>query len=64
MLVLVTLVASLLGFIFRVWMLVDAIKYQKEGRVTWILVIVFFNALGALIYLLAAKIGRKKENGE
>lgn len=61
---LVGLVLSFIGFIFWIWMLVDAIKYQKEGRVAWILVIVFFNALGALVYLFAAKIGRKKESEE
>lgn len=57
----VGLVLSFFGFILWIWMLVDAIKYQKEGRVAWILVIVFFNALWALVYLFAAKIGRKKE---
>ena len=52
----------LVGFIFWIWMLVDAAKYQKKDRVGWILVLVFFNVLWALIYLFAAKIGRKKED--
>lgn len=52
----------LIGFIFWIWMLIDAAKYQKHDRVGWILVLVFFNVLWALIYLFAAKIGRKKED--
>ena len=52
----------LIGFIFWIWMLVDAAKYQKHDRVGWILVLVFFNVLWALIYLFAAKIWRKEED--
>lgn len=51
----------LIGFIFWLRMLIDAARYQKEGRVAWILVLVFFNILWAIIYLFAAKIWRKKE---
>ncbi len=57
-------ILALIWFIFWVWMLVDAIKYQKEWRVAWILIIVFFNVLGAFVYLFAAKMGRKKESEE
>ena len=42
-------------------MLIDAIKYEKEHKMMWILIIVFFSCLGALVYLLAAKLERKKE---
>ena len=52
----------LLWFIFWIRMVVDAAKYQKKDRVGWILVLLFFNFLWALIYLFAAKIGRKKED--
>ena len=52
----------LLWFIFWIRMVVDAAKYQKNDRVWWILVLLFFNFLWALIYLFAAKIGRKKED--
>lgn len=52
----------LLWFIFWIRMVVDAAKYQKKDRVWWILVLLFFNFLWALIYLFAAKIGRKKED--
>ena len=55
-------ICRLIGFIFWIWMLIDAAKYQKSDRVGWILVLVFFNILWALIYLFAAKIWRKKED--
>ena len=55
-------ICRIIGFIFWIRMLVDAAKYQKSDRVGWILVLVFFNILWALIYLFAAKIWRKKED--
>ena len=58
------LVCSFFWFLFWIWMLIDAIKYQEEGRVVWILVIVCFNILGALVYLFAAKMGRKEVRTE
>jgi hypothetical protein len=51
----------MIGFAFWLRMLIDAIKYEKEHKMMWILIIVFFSCLGALVYLLAAKVGRKKE---
>lgn len=54
-------ILSLIGFIFRLWMLIDAAKYQEDNRTLWILLIVLFNVLWALIYLLVEKIGRNKE---
>lgn len=52
---------GMIGFAFWLRMLIDAIKYEKEHKMMWILIIVFFSCLGALVYLLAAKVGRKKE---
>lgn len=54
-------ICRLIGFIFWIRMLVDYAKYQKNDRVGWLLVLVFFNVLWALIYLFAAKIWRKQE---
>jgi hypothetical protein len=54
------LVIAILLFVFWIMMLVDCIKnpgLSSNERIIWILVIVFFNWLGALIYMLA---GRKK----
>ena len=54
-------ILSLIGFIFRLWMLIDAAKYQENNRVVWILIIIFLNALWALIYLLVEKLQRNKK---
>lgn len=56
----VILLISIAFLAFWVWALVDAIKnpaLSSNERLIWILVIVFTNWVGALIYLLA---GRKK----
>jgi hypothetical protein len=57
---LVFLLFVILAFVFWIMMLVDCIKNRglsSNERIVWVLVIVFLNWLGALIYLLA---GRKK----
>ena len=57
---LVFLLFVILAFVFWIMMLVDCIKnpgLSSNERIVWVLVIVFLNWLGALIYLLA---GRKK----
>jgi len=54
------LIFSLLFFIFWVWMLIDCIQNQRLNsteKVIWVLVIIFLNLLGAIIYFLA---GRKR----
>lgn len=50
---------SVLGFIFWIWMLIDVIKHEKGNKAVWILVIVFGNFIGAIIYFFAVKIDRK-----
>lgn len=58
--VLFILAIAVLAFVFWIWMLVDAIKnpnLSSNERIVWVLVIIFVNWLGALIYFLA---GRKK----
>ena len=51
---------SIAVLIFWVWALIDAIKNPRltdNERLLWIIVILFTNWLGALIYLI---VGRKK----
>jgi len=48
-------IIGLLFFVFWLWMLIDAIKNEKENKLVWVLVILFLNLLGALIYYFAAK---------
>ncbi len=51
----VVLAFSMLTFIFWLWMLIDAIKNQKEDKVMWILLLIFLNFLGAILYYFIAK---------
>ena len=54
------LIFSILFFVFWVWMLIDCIQNQRLNgteKIIWVLVIIFLNLLGALIYFLA---GRKR----
>jgi sterol desaturase/sphingolipid hydroxylase (fatty acid hydroxylase superfamily) len=48
-------VLVLVGFIFWLWMLIDAIKKPIENKMLWILVVFFGNILGALIYFFVVK---------
>lgn len=41
--------------IFWIKMLLHAIRNQKENKVVWVLVIIFLQILGALIYYFAEK---------
>lgn len=43
------------AFIFWISMLIDAIKYQHENKMLWVLLIVFTNGLGAILYYFLAK---------
>ncbi len=46
------------------WMLFDCIKYENErDKVVWILVIVLAGVVGALIYLLARRVPRRRTSG-
>ena len=46
---------GILGFVFWLWMLLDAIRNEEEDRLLWVLVIVLVNFLGAVIYYFAEK---------
>ena len=49
---------AVLGFVFWIWMLVSAITNPRIGggeKIAWVLVIIFLNFLGALIYCLVGK---------
>jgi hypothetical protein len=44
-----------------IWMLVDCIRFEDErAKVVWILVIVLAGIVGALIYLFARRIPRRR----
>ena len=46
-----------------IWMLIDCAVREKEGtdKIVWMLVILFTNFVGALIYLFARKLPRDRE---
>src|SRR3989338_11594016 len=48
-------IIMLLFFVFWLWMLIDAIKNQEENKLMWVLLIVFLNVLGAIIYYCSQK---------
>ncbi len=55
---LLVLVFALLVFVFWLWMLIDAIKNPRlDGtmKIVWVLVIILFHGLGALIYFFAGR---------
>jgi len=45
------------------WMIIDCAMNEKEGaeKIVWMLVILFANFVGALIYLFARKLPRDRE---
>jgi hypothetical protein len=47
--------------IFWFWMLIDAAVRPIQNKVIWVLVIFFFNMLGALIYFFSVRRSHKKE---
>ena len=50
----------LISFIFWVWMLIDCIKsnLKDTDKLIWLLIILIFNILGALIYLILVKLNK------
>ncbi|MBI4994969.1 PLDc N-terminal domain-containing protein [Candidatus Peregrinibacteria bacterium] len=51
---------GIFGFIFWLWMLIDAIKNEKEDKAMWVVLIILLNLLGAIIYYFAKKRKRAK----
>jgi prolipoprotein diacylglyceryltransferase len=49
---------TLIGFIFWLWMLIDcATKESDQGntKIVWIIIIVFTNFVGAMVYFLVRR---------
>jgi prolipoprotein diacylglyceryltransferase len=61
-LVLVITIIFILAFVFWIWMIVDCAqrKFRNEtDKVVWILVVIFLQLIGAIIYYFAVKRNRK-----
>lgn len=48
-------IIALVGLIFTIWMIVDAAKRNFDQKVMWILLMVFFGWIAALIYYFMIK---------
>jgi hypothetical protein len=56
------LVLGLLGLLFWIWMLIDCAlneTTENQQKLIWILVIIFVNLLGAIIYFFVRKLPRR-----
>lgn len=65
--VLLTLLLSLLAFGIWLWALIDcAVNESSEGntKIVWVLIIVFTNWIGAILYLLVRRPQRLREERE
>ncbi|MFN6992268.1 MAG: PLDc N-terminal domain-containing protein [Fervidobacterium sp.] len=53
----ITVVAiAILGFVFWIWMLVDCLQRKKfDDKLVWVVVLVFLNILGAILYYFIVK---------
>ncbi len=52
---------AMVGLIFWIMMIVDTIKNEKDNDlIIWLLVLVLFGVIGAIIYYFARKLPRKK----
>ena len=62
MLALTAIGLGVLGCIFWIWMLIDAIKNERisgNERVSWVLVITLTHLLGAIVYFFAGRTRRQ-----
>jgi hypothetical protein len=63
---LLVLLLALCGFLFWLWMLIDcATKESNQGndRLVWVVIIIFTNIVGALIYWFIRRPQRYAELG-
>lgn len=61
---LLAVAGGLIAFVFWLWMLIDCIQNEPSDgndKLIWVLVILFTNWIGALIYFFVQRPKRKKE---
>jgi hypothetical protein len=59
--IVILLIVSMTGL--WIWMLLDCIRFESErSKVGWILVLVLTGILGALIYLFARRLPRRRSS--
>lgn len=54
---------SLLGFAFWIWMLIDVVQrpMKDNDKVVWIILLIFLQVIGAIIYFFTARRKHKKQ---
>lgn len=52
-------VLALIGTVFWIWMLVDAIRFHEKDKWLWIVLQIVLGAIGSIIYFFAARKPRK-----
>jgi prolipoprotein diacylglyceryltransferase len=53
-------IVGILAFIFWIWMFVDCIRFE-ENKLLWILIIIFAQIIGAILYYFLAKRKRNQQ---
>lgn len=55
--VIVINILIILGVVFWLWTLVDVLKYEFSGqnKITWVLLILFLNVLGSILYAIIGR---------
>ncbi len=48
-------VIGLIGGAFWIWMFIDAIRFEKEKKVLWIVLLIFLGIIAAIIYYFVRK---------
>jgi hypothetical protein len=62
-------VVSIAGLVLWIWALVDCVQvpddsmYQSGNKLVWVLIIVFLNWIGALLYLVIGRPRRQRPSG-
>ena len=56
----VFVIVGILAFIFWIWMFIDCIRFE-ENKLLWILIIIFAQIIGAILYYFLAKRKRNQQ---
>lgn len=49
------LIVAVIAGLFTLWMLIDCIKRDFDNKVLWVILILFLNVLGAILYYFMVK---------
>lgn len=57
------LVILICGTAFWIWMLIDCAAHEPRGndKIVWVLILIFLNVLGAILYFLIRRLPRHRQ---